>query len=110
MRAGVALRPETPVSVVMPLLEPRRLVDCVDVLAVQPGFGGQVFDSGVLAKVQELRSCCPGLDIQVDGGVSATTADACVKAGANVLTSGSFVFGDTDGSGATADGIAATAA
>lgn len=65
MRAGVALRPETPVSVVMPLLKPRRLLDCVDVLAVQPGFGGQVFDSGVLAKVEELRSCCPELDIQV---------------------------------------------
>lgn len=65
MRAGVALRPETPVSVVMPLLKPNRLLDCVDVLAVQPGFGGQVFDAGVLAKVEELRSCSPGLDIQV---------------------------------------------
>lgn len=65
MRAGVALRPETPVSVVLPLLSPRRLVCCVDVLAVQPGFGGQRFDSGVLAKVKELRSICPGLDIQV---------------------------------------------
>lgn len=65
MRAGVALRPETPVSAVLPLLEPRRLVQCVDVLAVQPGFGGQAFDSTVLAKVEELRSLCPGLDIQV---------------------------------------------
>eukprot|EP00903_Cladosiphon_okamuranus_P006596 g6443.t1 len=94
MRAGVALRPETPVSVVLPLLRPRRLVHCVDVLAVQPGFGGQRFDSGVLAKVEELRSICPELDIQVDGGVSAATAQACVAAGANVLTSGSFIFGD----------------
>lgn len=65
MRAGVALRPETPVSVVLPLLRPRRLVHCVDVLAVQPGFGGQAFDAGVLAKVKELRSICPELDIQV---------------------------------------------
>ncbi|CAM9243226.1 unnamed protein product [Scytosiphon promiscuus] len=111
MRAGVALRPETPVSVVMPLLRPRQLLDCVDVLAVQPGFGGQAFDSGVLAKVEELRSCSPGLDIQVDGGVSAATAQACVDAGANVLTSGSFIFGDKDGSGpTTTEGMAATAA
>ena len=65
MRAGVALRPETPASVVLPLLRPRRLLHCVDVLAVNPGFGGQVFDSKVLAKVTELRSICPGLDIQV---------------------------------------------
>ncbi|CAM9282723.1 unnamed protein product, partial [Ectocarpus sp. 4 AP-2014] len=98
MRAGVALRPETPVSAVLPLLEPRRLVQCVDVLAVQPGFGGQAFDSTVLAKVEELRSICPGLDIQVDGGVSAATAQACVAAGANVLTSGSFIFGSNTGS------------
>lgn len=65
MRAGVALRPATPSSVVLPLLHPRRLLHCVDVLAVNPGFGGQVFDSKVLAKVAELRSICPGLDIQV---------------------------------------------
>lgn len=171
-------------SVVLSLLRPRRLVRCVDVLAVQPGFGGQRFDSGVLAKVEELRSICPELDIQVnlrrstefcrerrvqdvrkafeqsmgwvtcmhflpfvhvsawtfespccrcggvkvygaqrctlyvaftihrappafprlsltcrrfkvDGGVSAATAQACVAAGANVLTSGSFIFGDS---------------
>eukprot|EP00904_Undaria_pinnatifida_P010503 jgi/Undpi1/6583/HiC_scaffold_20.g09062.m1 len=93
MRAGVALRPETPVSVVLPLLWPRQLLHCVDVLAVNPGFGGQTFDSSVLAKVTELRSVCPGLDIQVDGGVNASTAAACVAAGANILTSGSFIFG-----------------
>ncbi|CAM9431499.1 unnamed protein product, partial [Laminaria digitata] len=96
MRTGVALRPETPVSVVLPLLRPRRLLHCVDVLAVNPGFGGQVFESSVLAKVTELRSLCPGLDIQVDGGVNASTAAACVAAGANVLTSGSFIFGGGD--------------
>lgn len=48
--------------------------------------------------------------LQVDGGVSAATAQACVNAGANVLTSGSFIFGDNNGNGATTDGIAATAA
>lgn len=78
MRAGVALRPETSLSVVLPLLRPRRLVHCVDVLAVQPGFGGQVFDSGVLTKVQELRSTCPELDIQVFVCVSACVYVVCV--------------------------------
>lgn len=65
MRAGVALRPETPISGVLPLLKPRQLLHCVDVLAVQPGFGGQTFDSSVLKKVEELRSMFPDLDIQV---------------------------------------------
>lgn len=67
MRAGVALRPETPASVIEPLLRPRRLLQCVDILAVQPGFGGQRFDSGVLEKVKQLRYMCPQLDIQVLG-------------------------------------------
>lgn len=65
MRAGVALRPETPVSAIAFLLRPKQLLQCVDILAVQPGFGGQKFDAGVLRKVKELRSMCPGLDIQV---------------------------------------------
>lgn len=65
MRAGVALRPATPVSAILPLLQPECLVHCVDVLAVQPGFGGQCFDSTVLRKVEELRTLCPRLDIQV---------------------------------------------
>ncbi|CAM9224758.1 unnamed protein product, partial [Discosporangium mesarthrocarpum] len=93
MRAGVALKPETPVSAVMPLLVPVRLLHCVDVLAVQPGFGGQVLDPRVLDKVRELRSACPQLDIQVDGGLNASTISDCVTAGANVLTAGSFLFG-----------------
>lgn len=66
MRAGVALKPETPVSAILHLLRPVLLVDSVDVLAVQPGFGGQRFDPNVLCKVEELRSICPELDIQVN--------------------------------------------
>ena len=65
MRAGVALMPETPVSVILHLLRPARLLDSVDVLAVAPGFGGQRFDPSILKKVEELRSWCPELDIQV---------------------------------------------
>lgn len=62
---GVALKPETPISIIEHLLRPKQLVHCVDILAVQPGFGGQPFDSSVLLKVQELRATCPQLDIQV---------------------------------------------
>lgn len=69
MRAGVALKPETPVSEIFHLLHPVLLVACVDVLAVQPGFGGQRFDSSVLGKVEELRSICPELDIQVNAPI-----------------------------------------
>ncbi|KAG5180553.1 hypothetical protein JKP88DRAFT_258094 [Tribonema minus] len=97
MRAGVVLNPETPAAVIAPLLSPGAVqLDCVDCLAVQPGFGGQPFDKSVLQKVAELREMCPTLDIQVDGGVNLKTAAACVQAGANVLTAGTCIFGAED--------------
>ena len=71
------------------------------VMTVEPGFGGQKFMPGPLAKVRELRErynagAGPGVDIQVDGGVNRATVGACADAGANVIVAGSAVYGSED--------------
>jgi ribulose-phosphate 3-epimerase len=65
-------------------------------MTVKPGFGGQAFMPEVMPKVSELRAAFPGLDIQCDGGINATTAVAAVAAGANCLVAGSAVFSAPD--------------
>ncbi|KAL6752078.1 hypothetical protein V8C86DRAFT_3105586 [Haematococcus lacustris] len=90
-RVGLALAPHTPLQAVMPLVAARAL-DMVLIMSVQPGWGGQAFMPEVLHKISELRAAAPWLDIQVDGGINASTAAAAVQAGANVLVAGSFVF------------------
>ena len=66
------------------------------VMTVEPGFGGQPFQSSVLPKVDALRRRHPQLDLQVDGGLSPTTVDAAAAAGANCIVAGSAVFGAED--------------
>jgi len=89
-KAGVALNPGTPASVVEELLD---MVDLVCVMTVNPGFGGQKFIDMSL-KVADLRAMIGErpVHIQIDGGVDATTAPLVVEAGANVLVAGSAVF------------------
>jgi ribulose-phosphate 3-epimerase len=112
VKAGLAFNPETSASMI-----PKYITKCDHVLlmTVNPGFGGQKFLSEVLEKVSFLRDVCtrldirqggvaisekstkdekllPGYDIQVDGGIDYTTAQECVKAGANLLVSGSYLF------------------
>lgn len=89
MRAGIAINPATPWEVVIPVLP---LVDMVLCMTVQPGFGGQKFISSVLQKVRKLRAMKPKLLIEVDGGINDKTAKLCIKAGANVLVAGNYVF------------------
>ncbi|MEM6579452.1 MAG: ribulose-phosphate 3-epimerase, partial [Pseudomonadota bacterium] len=90
-RAGVAINPGTPASVVAPLLD---LADMVLVMSVNPGFGGQSFIEGSLAQISDVRDMIGNrpIHIQVDGGVTPETAPAVVAAGANVLVAGSAVF------------------
>ncbi|PNH06036.1 Ribulokinase [Tetrabaena socialis] len=97
MRAGVALAPDTPLPEELVALAQRGEVDMVLAMTVLPGFGGQSFREGVLAKVTALRAACPGLLIQVDGGMNAATGPKAVAAGANVLVAGSFLFGHKQG-------------
>lgn len=93
-KAGLAIKPATPASALAPFL---NQLDMALVMSVEPGFGGQVFMPVALEKLawlkQQSAGLCRPLWIQVDGGVDATTAPACVKAGANVLVAGSAVFG-----------------
>lgn len=65
-------------------------------MTVYPGFGGQKFMASELPKVQALREKYPELNIEVDGGVGPSTIDQAADAGANVIVSGSAVFGAKD--------------
>ena len=89
-KAGVALNPATPASVVEELLD---MVDLVCVMTVNPGFGGQSFID-MTAKVAKLRAMIGDrpIHIEIDGGVTSATAPLVANAGADVLVAGSAVF------------------
>lgn len=97
MKAGVTLNPSTPVCVLEDVIND---VDMVLLMSVNPGFGGQKFIENTIKKVGRLRQmikeCGSHALIEVDGGVQAETAPRLVKAGVNVLVSGSYVFKSTD--------------
>jgi ribulose-phosphate 3-epimerase len=99
--AGVAINPATPASVLEEILED---VEQVLVMTVNPGFGGQHFIHTTLPKIERVRRMVDHLgrpcDVEVDGGIDATTAPLVVEAGANVLVAGSAIFGDPEGVGA----------
>lgn len=97
MKAGVTLNPSTPVSVLEDIIGD---LDMVLLMSVNPGFGGQKFIENTIKKVGRLRKLIKESHshalIEVDGGVQAETAPRLVKAGVNVLVSGSYVFKSTD--------------
>ena len=97
MKAGVTLNPSTPVCVLEDILAD---VDMVLLMSVNPGFGGQKFIEGTIGKVERLRNMIDRTNsnalIEVDGGVQAETALRLVKAGVDVLVSGSYVFNAPD--------------
>jgi ribulose-phosphate 3-epimerase len=96
-RAGLALKPATPVE---PFLDLLGEVDMLLVMTVEPGFGGQSFIEGTLAKIRRARAAidASGLDVwvQVDGGISRSTIERVADAGANVFVAGSAVYGADD--------------
>eukprot|EP00667_Euglena_gracilis_P022591 EG_transcript_25205 len=89
MKVGLALKPGTPVSACLDLVD---LVDMVLVMTVEPGFGGQKFMPEMMPKVQALRAQFPALDIEVDGGLGPGTVDMAARAGANMIVAGTAVF------------------
>ena len=97
MKAGVTLNPSTPVYVLEDIIKD---VDMVLLMSVNPGFGGQKFIENTIDKVGRLRKLIQESGsqalIEVDGGVQAETAPRLVKAGVNVLVSGSYIFKSTD--------------
>ena len=96
-RAGMALKPATPVDPYADLLDE---LDMLLVMTVEPGFGGQRFLDLCLPKVRRARALARerGLQLwlQVDGGISADTIERCAAAGADVFVAGSSVFGADD--------------
>lgn len=93
MRAGVTLNPGTPVSMLEDVIGD---IDMVLLMSVNPGFGGQAFIENTIDKVKRLRKMIDQTErkvlIEVDGGVQQDTAPRLVKAGVDVLVSGSYVF------------------
>ncbi len=89
-RAGVAINPATPVDA---LLEILPYVDLVNVMTVEPGFGGQKFIPHSPEKIRRVRALSSAVEIEVDGGIDARTAPLVVQAGASVLVAGNSVFG-----------------
>ena len=97
MKAGVTLNPSTPESMLEDIIYD---VDMVLLMSVNPGFGGQKFIENTIRKVKRLRKMIDDAGthtlIEIDGGVQGETAPRLVKAGADVLVSGSYVFKSAD--------------
>ena len=94
MTVGMAINPDTPASMLDPWLDE---LDMSLVMSVHPGFGGQAFIESVLPKVRQLRDASrPDQRVEMDGGVSGSTAAACRDAGCDLLVAGSAVFGASD--------------
>src|SRR5881397_3974538 len=97
-RVGVVINPATPAAALEEILQD---VDQVLVMTVNPGFGHQHFIHTTLPKIRRVRQMIdeirPGCELEVDGGIDATTAPLVVDAGANVLVAGSAIFCEGDG-------------
>ena len=97
MKAGVALNPSTPVSVLEDIIND---VDLVLLMSVNPGFGGQKFIENTISKVGRLREMIAQSGsqalIEIDGGVQGETAPRLVEAGSDLLVSGSYVYKSAD--------------
>src|SRR5262245_4758812 len=110
-RAGVVINPATPAAVLEEILPD---VDLVLVMTVNPGFGGQAFIATTLPKIKRVREMIervkPACELEVDGGIDATTAPQTVKAGARVLVAGSSIFHAAEGVAAAMSRLRASAA
>ena len=96
-KAGISVKPGTPVSVLEPYLDK---VDMILVMTVEPGFGGQGFIYETLDKISELKSMLDSrglsVPIEVDGGINDTTALKAAEAGAEIMVAGSYIFNSPD--------------
>jgi len=96
-KAGVALNPHTPVSLLEDIVQD---IDLALIMSVNPGFGGQKFIQQTYRKIRTLRELSAGIHddlmIEVDGGVNIDNAPLLLEAGANVLVAGNFVFSAQD--------------
>ena len=99
VKAGVAINPGTPLSFLEPLLEN---IDLINVMSVNPGFGGQKFIESAIPRIIATREMLEkigrfdNVHIQVDGGINEETGKLVVDAGADVLVAGSWIYGADD--------------
>ncbi len=95
MKAGVAINPHTPINVLDDIITE---IDLVLIMSVNPGFGGQKFIKHTYKKVEKLKALIQETDastiIEIDGGVTNENASQLIKAGADVLVAGSYIFGN----------------
>ena len=96
-KAAISLKPRTPAEAAIPYLEK---CDMIQVMTVEPGFGGQKFMADMMPKLRKLRQMLdevnPACILEVDGGVDANTQAVCKENGAEVLVAGSAYFGSAD--------------
>ena len=97
IRAGISIKPKTPVDVLAPFLES---LDLILIMSVEPGFGGQEFMPEALDKISYLREAIDSENynclIEVDGGINDKTGRLCIGAGVDILVAGSYLFGKED--------------
>ncbi len=100
MKAGMSVRPSTPIELVFPYIAQLELVL---IMSVEPGYGGQTFLPDSPSRITTLhdyaREHKPGLFISVDGGINGETYSTCLDAGADILVAGSYLFGEPDSAG-----------
>ena len=103
-KAGLSVKPGTPIEEIYPYLDKLSLVL---IMTVEPGFGGQKFMADMMPKISALREECEkrsiDIEIQVDGGISAKTIEEPARRGATVFVAGSAVFGADDPAKAIAE-------
>lgn len=90
IKAGISIKPDTPVEEIIPYIEK---IDMVLVMTVEPGKGGQKLIPECLEKVRVLREISPDIDIEVDGGINLETITEVKSAGANIIVAGTAIFG-----------------
>lgn len=88
-KAGLVLKPGTPVETLWPWLD---RIDMVLVMTVEPGFGGQKFMPAMMDKVRAIKERAPQMLVEVDGGVNDATIPQCVEAGVDICVAGTGVF------------------
>ena len=112
LKCGVSINPETHVADIYPLLD-SGLVDLVDILAVEPGFGGQPFNPVAIEKIKSLRQYRKerlrprGIDVKIlcDGGINTETSSLVADAGADILVAGTALFQHPSGFDAAVVGL-----
>ena len=97
-KVGISLNPETKINIVTDFL---NQIDLILIMSVNPGFGGQKFMPEVLDKIKELKNIKEekklNFDIEIDGGINFDNNKLAIKAGANILVSGTSVFKNNNG-------------